>query len=35
MTKKYCSIYSVKKGKYIDYKDLLLKYINDGNYFVY
>lgn len=33
ITKKYYLVYLVKKEKYIDYKDLLYKYINDINYF--
>ena len=31
VTKKYCSTYSVRKGKCIDYEDLPPKCINDGN----
>lgn len=30
--KKYCSVYLVKKGKYIDYKNLSPKCINNSNY---
>lgn len=33
MTKKYYLIYIVNKRKYIDYKNLLSKCINNSNYF--
>ncbi len=33
VTKKYCSLCSVKKRNYIDRKDWLPKCINHGNYF--
>lgn len=35
MTKKYYSVCSVKKGKYMDCKDLPPKCINNSNYFIY
>lgn len=32
MTKKYCIIYLIKKGNYVDCENLFLKYINDSKY---
>lgn len=32
VTKKVYSVFSVRKRKYINYKDLSPKYINDNNY---
>lgn len=32
MIKKYSTNCTGKKGKYIDYENLLFKYINDSNY---
>lgn len=34
MTKIYYYVYSIKKRKYIDYKDLFTQYINNRYYFL-